>query len=104
MPSNRLATSANDSAISIDASPTTATIHGLQAPAVAASAAGRANTAPPITWLTPTAVRSHRPSTRFKPSQELVSATGCTGWLYHFSIGAGHNRSGLNLAGLQPDD
>ena len=44
-----------------------ATIQGLHAPAFAASAAGSANTALPITWLTPMAVRSHRPSSRFSP-------------------------------------
>jgi hypothetical protein len=49
VPSKRLATSANDSAISIEATPTAATIQGLHAPASAASSAGCANTAAPIT-------------------------------------------------------
>src|SRR3990170_1701349 len=64
--------------MSIEASPTAATIQGLQAPAVAASAAGNANTALPMTWLTPTAVRSQRPSSRFSAGVDDVLAGGCT--------------------------
>ena len=50
--------------MSSDRPPVAATSHGLQVPVFAATAAGSANTAPPITWLTPIAVRSHRPSAR----------------------------------------
>ena len=73
MPSKRLATSANESAISIEANPTAATIHGLHAPALAASAAGSAKTPLPMTWLTPMAVRSQRPSSRFSVAGAAVS-------------------------------
>src|SRR4051795_13472592 len=66
--------------------PTAPIIHGLHAPARAASAAGSANTAPPITWLTPMAVRSQRPSNRRRAGRICGASSRVgsgTGWLYH---------------------
>src|SRR4051812_18434275 len=69
-----------------DSPPVAATSHGLHVPVLAATAAGRANTAPPITWLTPMAVRSHRPSARLsagRASRAGVRIGSGTGRLYH---------------------
>src|SRR3954468_20650133 len=62
--SKRLLTSANVAANSCEAKPIATIRIGLQPPTYAASDAGRAKTAPPMTWLMPIAVRSQRPSSR----------------------------------------
>src|SRR5687768_6659691 len=47
--------------------------NGLQPATLAASEAGKANTAPPMTWLMPIAVRSQRPSSR----RSWLTAVSC---------------------------
>src|SRR5437773_6156337 len=64
VPSKRLPTSAKHNATDIDARPIRTNPIGLQPPICAATCAGIRKMAPPITWLTPIAVRSHRPSAR----------------------------------------
>src|SRR3954452_117530 len=63
--SKRLLNSAKQSATDSDRTPISTTPIGLHAPTCAASCAGHRKIAPPITWLTPIAVRSQRPSARF---------------------------------------
>src|SRR6476620_4536296 len=90
--------------MNIDATPPAATIHGLHAPTSAASAAGSANTAPPITWLTPIAVRSHRPSARLSAGRVggVAARVGSgTGRLYH---GRTPVRAGRTVLGVGAHD
>src|SRR3954464_539429 len=87
VPSKRLATSAKVSAMSMETRPVAPTIHGLHAPVFAATAAGRPNTAAPMTWLTPMAVKSHRPNSRLRPGALRSSVVDGTSRLYHFRSG-----------------
>src|SRR3954470_12567096 len=63
--SKRLLNSAKHRATDNDSAPISTNPIGLHAPICAATCAGQRKIAPPITWLTPIAVRSHRPSARF---------------------------------------
>ena len=77
--SNRLAASANDRAIAIESAPTATSAHGLHAPTLAASSDGIRKIDPPTTWLTPMAVRSHRPRARMSEGWAwAMNAGGCT--------------------------
>src|SRR5262245_46537969 len=62
--SNRLLSSAKHNATDNDRTPISTNPIGLHAPICAATWAGHRKIAPPITWLTPIAVRSQRPSAR----------------------------------------
>src|SRR3954454_8587161 len=62
--SKRLLNSAKHSATDKDSAPISTNPIGLHAPTCAATCAGQRKIAPPITWLTPIAVRSQRPSAR----------------------------------------
>ena len=62
--SNRLLNSAKQSATESESSPISTKPIGLHAPTCAATCAGQRKIAPPITWLTPMAVRSQRPRAR----------------------------------------
>src|SRR5262249_1665241 len=79
----RLPTSAKQSATDIDARPISTKPIGLQPPICAATCEGIRKIAPPITWLTPIAVRSHRPSARRSVGRagaavaEVVMRAGC---------------------------
>src|SRR5436190_3909844 len=85
VPSNRLPTSAKQSATDIDASPIRTNAIGLHPPICAATCAGIRKIAPPITWLTPIAVRSQRPSARRSVGCDdgAATETAMTGGLYH---------------------
>src|SRR5262249_42156741 len=75
--SNPLLSSPKHSPTDNDRRPITTNPIGLHPPICAATCAGHRKIAPPITWLTPIAVRSHRPSARLS----VVIETG----LYHES-------------------
>src|SRR3954470_14477078 len=77
--------------MSNEAMPTTTINTGLQPPTSPARVAGSANTDAPITWLTPMAVRSHRPSSRRRAGRDSARIGSCTQGtvhrLYHDSRG-----------------
>src|SRR5262245_60834362 len=96
VPSNRLPTSAKHSATDSDSRPTSTKPIGLHAPTCAATCAGHTKMAPPITWLTPIAVKSQRPSARRSDGAEGAAVTG-TWRLYHdFAVGGRSRWSSLD--------